>query len=91
MKHHHDFTQVSRVINIMNSCENQMQLFSCKNLIENYINDLKFNGVVNHDDVRRCLYRKYNERSEVLQAKSTIKKMVNKKRITKKVLETMNA
>jgi hypothetical protein len=91
MKHHHDFTQVSRVINIMNSCENQIQLFSCKNLIENYINDLEFNGVVNHDDVRRCLYRKYNERSETLQAKNTVKKMVNKKRVIKKVLESVNA
>ena len=77
------FIQVNTIINIINSCETQKQLFSCKNIMTNYINDIKIKGVVNYDDVKSCLQKKYDERCETLKYKVIIKE--TKKKRTKKL------
>jgi hypothetical protein len=85
-----NFTPVSKVISIINSCETLTQLKSCKKLIKNYTEQLKFKGVINYNEVERYLFTKYdivNMKLENIQTKPIEKK--KKRECKKKIKETV--
>ena len=58
----HNFVQVSKVLSIINSCETRKQLKSCLKLINNYVENVKFKGVINFEDVENRLLKEYKQK-----------------------------
>jgi len=54
------FTQVKKVISIIESCKTTKQLITSRTLIKNYIKLLKFKRVINYNDVAIYLFEKYD-------------------------------
>jgi len=56
------FVPVKRVLSIINSCETSDQLDNCIKIIDNYVKQVKKQGVVNSDLLRKRLMKEYNQK-----------------------------
>ena len=52
------FTQIKKVISIIESCKTGKQLVTCRTLIRNYIKLLKYKKVINYNDAAIYLFEK---------------------------------
>jgi hypothetical protein len=57
---------VKKILNIINSCQDEEQIERCKILINNYIKAVKKNGVVNINELTDRLNEQLLERQEAL-------------------------
>ena len=56
------FVPVKKILNIINSCETEDQLISCKNLIDLYVTQLTNKGLRNPELLKRRLIKDYKQK-----------------------------
>ena len=56
------FVPVKRILNIINSCETDKQLKNCLKLIENYVNQVKYQGISNPETLKKRLLKEYKQK-----------------------------
>lgn len=66
MKNKNVLVPVKRILKIINSCQNDDQIESCKTLIHNYVKSAKKNNVVNSEDLTERLKEELIQRQEQL-------------------------
>jgi len=57
---------VKKILNMINSCQNEEQLIACKSVLDNYVKSAKRSGVTNIQDLQNRLDEVYEERQEEL-------------------------
>jgi hypothetical protein len=57
---------VKKILGIINSCQNEEQIDSCKHLISNYVKSAKKKGIVNVEDLHSRLDEELLQRQEAL-------------------------
>jgi hypothetical protein len=66
MKSKNVLVPVKRIIKIINSCQNDDQIESCKTLIQNYVKSARKNNVINTEDLSERLNEELIQRQEQL-------------------------
>lgn len=64
MKNNNSLVSVKKVLKMINSCQTEEQLESCKDLIDNYIKSAKKNKVINISDLSNRLHEELIQRQE---------------------------
>jgi hypothetical protein len=57
---------VKRILNVINSCQDETQIQNCKVLIHNYVKSAKKNGVLNINELTSRLNDELIQRQEAL-------------------------
>jgi len=57
---------VKKIINTINSCQNEKEIENCKLLINNYVKSVKKSGIVNIHDLSGRLHDELLQRQEAL-------------------------